>query len=47
MDRLAARVAQGGVLTMSEAYRQIALNLHLLIHVKRASTPSWTRRAPA
>lgn len=34
MDRLAARVAQGGVLTMSEAYRQIALNLHLLIHVK-------------
>ena len=34
MDRLAARVAQGGVLQVSEAYRQIALNLHLLIHVK-------------
>lgn len=34
MDRLAARVAQGGVLGMTEAYRQIALNLHLLIHVK-------------
>ena len=33
MDRLAARVAQGGVLGVSEAYRQIALNLHLLIHV--------------
>lgn len=33
MDRLAARVAQGGVLGVNEAYRQIALNLHLLIHV--------------
>ena len=33
MDRLAARVAQGGVLGVAEAYRQIALNLHLLIHV--------------
>lgn len=34
MDRLAARVAQGGVLGMPEAYRQIALNLHLLVHVR-------------
>ncbi len=34
MDRLAARVAQGGVLGIPEAYRQIALNLHLLVHVK-------------
>ena len=34
MDRLAARVAQGGVFGMDEAYRQIALNLHLLIHVR-------------
>lgn len=34
MDRLASRVAQGGVLTVNEAYRQIAHNLSLLIHVK-------------
>lgn len=34
MDRLAARVAQGGVFGITEAYRQIALNLHLLIHVR-------------
>jgi len=34
MDRLAARVAQGGVLGVDEAYRQIALNLHLLVHVR-------------
>lgn len=34
MDRLAARVAQGRVLNIDEAYRQIALNLHLLVHVK-------------
>lgn len=33
MDRLAARVAQGGVLTMEEAYRQIAHNITLLVHV--------------
>ncbi|MFV0286456.1 MAG: hypothetical protein ACK5IM_08765, partial [Demequina sp.] len=33
MDRLAARVAEGGVLTMAEAYRQIAHHLDLLIHV--------------
>ena len=34
MDRLASRVAQGGVLTVPEAYRQIAHNIHLLVHVK-------------
>lgn len=33
MDRLAARVAEGGVLRLDEAYRQIAYNIHLLIHV--------------
>lgn len=33
MDRLASRVAQGGVLTIEEAYRQIAHNIHLLVHV--------------
>src|SRR4051794_1051256 len=33
MDRLASRVAQGGVLTIDEAYRQIAHNVHLLIFV--------------
>jgi pilus assembly protein CpaF len=34
IDRLASRVAQGGVLDITEAYRQIAHHLHLLIHVK-------------
>lgn len=34
IDRLASRVAQGGVLSMAEAYRQIAHHLHLLIHVR-------------
>lgn len=34
MDRLASRVAQGGFLTVSEAYRQIAHHLHLLIYVR-------------
>jgi type IV secretory pathway ATPase VirB11/archaellum biosynthesis ATPase len=34
IDRLAARVAQGGVLTIDEAYRQIALNMHLFIYVR-------------
>jgi Flp pilus assembly CpaF family ATPase len=34
MDRLASRVAQGGVLTVEEAYRQIAHHIHLLIHVR-------------
>jgi type IV secretory pathway ATPase VirB11/archaellum biosynthesis ATPase len=34
IDRLASRVAQGGVLTVDEAYRQIAHNIHLLIYVR-------------
>ncbi len=34
MDRLASRVAQGRVLTISEAYRQIAQNISLLVHVQ-------------
>lgn len=33
MDRLAARAARGGAMSMDEAYRQIALNLDLLIHL--------------
>ena len=33
MDRLASRVAQGGVITIDEAYRQIAHHIHLLVHV--------------
>ena len=33
IDRLAARVAAGGVLRLDEAYRQIAYNVHLLVHV--------------
>lgn len=33
MDRLAARVAQGGVLTIDEAFRQIAHHIHLIVHV--------------
>lgn len=34
IDRLAARVAQGGVLTVEEAMRQVAHNISLLIHVE-------------
>jgi pilus assembly protein CpaF len=34
IDRLASRVAQGGVLTIEEAYRQIAHNIHLVIYVR-------------
>jgi type IV secretory pathway ATPase VirB11/archaellum biosynthesis ATPase len=34
IDRLASRVAQGGVLTIDEAYRQIAHNIHLLVYVQ-------------
>jgi pilus assembly protein CpaF len=34
IDRLASRVAQTGVLSITEAYRQVAHHLHLLIHVK-------------
>ncbi len=33
MDRLASRVARGSAMSIEEAYRQIALNMHLLIHV--------------
>ncbi len=33
VDRLASRVAQGGVLSVEEAYRQIAHNIGLLVHV--------------
>ena len=40
MDRLASRVAQGGVLSVNEAYRQIAHNIHFLIHVK-LQDDSW------
>ncbi|WP_420827698.1 CpaF family protein [Microlunatus panaciterrae] len=34
IDRLASRVAQGGVLTIDEAYRQIAHNIHLFVYLK-------------
>ena len=34
MDRLASGVAQGGVLSVGEAYRQIAHNIHLFIYVR-------------
>ena len=34
IDRLASRVAQGGVLTVDEAYRQIAHNIALFIYVR-------------
>jgi Flp pilus assembly CpaF family ATPase len=34
IDRLASRVAQGGVLSVDEAYRQIGHHLHLLIHLR-------------
>lgn len=34
MDRLASRAAQGGVLTVDEAYRQIAHNINLFVHVQ-------------
>jgi Flp pilus assembly CpaF family ATPase len=40
IDRLASRVAQGGVLTIEEAYRQIAHNISLIIHV-RLSDDTW------
>jgi pilus assembly protein CpaF len=40
IDRLASRVAQGGVLSVEEAYRQIAHNIHLLVHV-RLVDDSW------
>ncbi|MDO5535115.1 MAG: CpaF/VirB11 family protein, partial [Propionibacteriaceae bacterium] len=34
VDRLAARVAQGGVLSVDEAYRQIALHIGLIVHLQ-------------
>jgi len=34
IDRLASRVAQGGVLTVDEAYRQIAHNISLFVYVR-------------
>jgi pilus assembly protein CpaF len=40
IDRLASRVAQGGVLTIDEAYRQIAHNIALLVHV-RLQDDTW------
>ena len=40
IDRLASRVAQGGVLTVEEAYRQVAHHIHLLIHV-RLTDDTW------
>jgi pilus assembly protein CpaF len=40
IDRLASRVAQGGVLTIDEAYRQIAHNISLLVHV-RLQDETW------
>ena len=40
MDWLASRVAQGGVLTIEESYRQIAHHLHLLVYV-RLIDESW------
>ena len=40
IDRLASRVAQGGVLSVEEAYRQIAHNIHLLVHV-RLDDDTW------
>ncbi|MDO5498130.1 MAG: CpaF/VirB11 family protein [Propionibacteriaceae bacterium] len=40
MDRLASRVAQDGTLSVDEAYRQIAHNIDLLIHVSLVDE-SW------
>jgi Flp pilus assembly CpaF family ATPase len=40
MDRLASRVAQGGVVTIEEAYRQIAHNIDLFIYV-RLTDETW------
>ncbi len=34
MDRLASRVAHGGVVQLAEAYRQLAYNVDLLVHIK-------------
>ncbi len=40
IDRLAARVAQGGVLGVAEAMRQIALHIDLIVHV-RLEDDTW------
>jgi type IV secretory pathway ATPase VirB11/archaellum biosynthesis ATPase len=40
IDRLASRVAQGGVLTVEEAYRQIAHNISLFVFV-RLEDDTW------
>jgi pilus assembly protein CpaF len=40
IDRLASRVAQGGVLTIDEAYRQVAHNIALFIYV-RLEDETW------
>jgi pilus assembly protein CpaF len=40
IDRLASRVAQGGVLTVDEAYRQIAHNIALFVFV-RLEDDTW------
>ena len=40
IDRLAARVAQGGVLSVGEAYRQIAHHVGLIVHV-RLQDDTW------
>lgn len=40
MDRLAARVAQSGVLTVDEAFRQIAHHIHLLVYL-RLTDDTW------
>lgn len=40
IDRLASRVAQGGVLTVDEAYRQIAHNISLFVFV-RLEDDTW------
>ena len=52
MDRLASRVAQGGVLSIEEAYRQIAHHIHLMhelstcsTHCGKPTTPQLARHA--
>ncbi len=40
MDRLASRVAHGGVVSLAEAYRQLAHNVDLLVHI-RLSDDTW------
>ena len=47
MDRLASRVAQGGVLSVEEAYRQIAHNIHLFIYVKLRGRDLEGRHPPS